>query len=58
MIFYDTFRASAKGGQALHFGGLPPLLLLTIHIANMQLNFITFLTNSSCFQLKSTLEVL
>jgi len=38
MIFYDTFRAGAKGGQAPHFGGLASLLL-TIHITNMQLNY-------------------
>jgi len=31
--------------------------LLTIHITNIQLNYY-FFTNSSCFQLKSTLEVL
>jgi len=46
------------GGQAPHFGGLGSLLL-TIHITNIQYNLITtFLTNSSCFQLKRMLEVL
>jgi len=55
-IVTGEIRAGAKGGQAPHFGGLPPPLL-TIHITNIQFNF-TFLTNSSCFQLKSTLEVL
>jgi len=37
-------------------GGFPPLLL-TICITNIQLNYY-YLTNSSCFQMKSTLEVL
>jgi len=54
-FFYDTFKAGAKGAG-------PPTselgpLLFTIHITNMQHNYY-FLTNSSCFQLKSTLEVL
>jgi len=54
--FLNTFWAGAKERPGPHFGGLPPLLL-TIHITNMQLNYY-FLTNSSCFQLKSTLKVL
>jgi len=49
-----SIRAGAKGGQGAspYFEGFS--LLLTIHITNIT----TFLTNSLCFPLKSTLEVL
>jgi len=47
-LFCPRARAGAKGeGQALHFGSLPPPLLLTIHITNKQHYNLTntFLTN-------------
>jgi len=54
-----THRSGAKGppgGQAPHFGRLPPYFWRSISpIYNI---ITTFLTNSSCFQLKSTLKVL
>jgi len=63
--FLDSQRVTGPAlrggrGHVPHFGGLAPYILLTIPITNMAIyNLITtFLTNSSCFQLKSTLEVL
>jgi len=47
-----------RGARPLTLEALPPILL-TIHITNTQLNYsTTFLTNTSCFQLKSVLEIL
>jgi len=49
-------KKNCKIAERRGFGGLAPLLP-TIYISKYKL-ITTFLTNSSCFQLKSTLEVL
>jgi len=42
MIFYDTFRAGARGAAPPLRKLAPPTSLLTIHITNMQLNYYFF----------------